>query len=317
MSAPRVSVLLAVRDGRRHLDAALASLAAQTLADVELVLVDDGSSDGSGEVLRAFAARRPCARVVRTSGVGLAGALAIAATLARGALLARHDADDVSDPQRLERQVTWLAAHPDVGVLGTAARTIGEAGRVIGAHAVPLNARAIARTLRRGPPFVHGSVMMRRDTYEAAGGYRGPFRASQDYDLWLRMAGRTQFANLPEPLYAWRHHAGGVFARARATQLAYAALARGFAEQRRRTGTDDIAALAAAPDFEHFVAGSPWRARFATLIGEGCVRDGRIAEGRRWLAQAVRWGAGAPALAWYATSLAVALTPRAKGQERA
>ncbi|HET7225048.1 MAG TPA: glycosyltransferase, partial [Candidatus Eisenbacteria bacterium] len=248
MTTPAASVLLATRDGARHLDAALASLAAQTLSPLEFVLVDDGSRDGSGERLRAFAARQPCARVVRTNGLGLSGALATAAALAHGELLARHDDDDLSHPERLERQAAHLAAHPLIGVLGTAARIIDDAGREIGAHPVPLGQAAIRRTLRRAPPFVHGSVMMTRAAYQAAGGYRAAFRAAQDYDLWLRMPESVGLANLAQPLYAWRHHPGGVFSRARATQLVYAALARAFAEERRATGADALAALAAAPD---------------------------------------------------------------------
>jgi glycosyltransferase involved in cell wall biosynthesis len=310
-------VVVPCHDVARFLPATFASIRANAADDVEWVLVDDGSADDTGERMRAHAVGRACARVVRTSGLGLAGALAVAATLARGELLARADADDTSDPQRLDRQAAWLAAHPDVGVLGSAAHVIDDAGRITGRYVVPLDDGAVARTLRRGPPFVHGSVMMRRAAYEAAGGYRAPFRASQDYDLWLRMAPHARFANLPEPLYAWRRHPGGVFARAREAQIAYAAIARAFDEQRRETGGDAIAALAAAPDVERFVADSPRRARLAQLIGEGCVRDGRVAAGRRWLARAARWGAGPGAYGWWAASLAVAVTPRAKREARA
>src|SRR5678809_456928 len=100
-NTPRVSVLLASRDGARYLAESLASLAAQTLEDVEIVAVDDGSRDATSAMLERFARERAGVRVLRTEGIGLAGALALAAKEAQGALLARQDVDDVSHPERL------------------------------------------------------------------------------------------------------------------------------------------------------------------------------------------------------------------------
>jgi glycosyltransferase involved in cell wall biosynthesis len=309
---PRVSVLLASRDGERFIEAALASLAAQTLRDVEIIAVDDGSRDRTPAILERFVRQLPCARVLRTPGVGLAGALAVGAREARAPLLARHDDDDLSAPERLERQVEYLERHPGIRVLGTAARMVDEHGASLGAYPVPRTAPEMERTLRRAPPFVHGSVVMRRDAYERAGGYRPAFRASQDYDLWLRIGGATTFANLAEPLYAWRRHPGGVFARERDRQLFYAAVARAFAEERRATGADSIALLERFDRAETLHAEYPRRDRLAFYLGEALVREGRVGDARRWLARAIgtpRSTAGA--LAWWALSFPVALTPRA------
>ena len=313
MSVPRVSVLIASRDGERYLEAALASLAAQTFADFEVIAVDDGSRDRTGAILARFAASRPGTRVLRTEGAGLAGALHAAAGEARGEFLARHDDDDLSRPERFERQVAFLDAHPNVGVLGTAAEIIGEDGAKRGMHPVPESAAAIQRALRRAPPFVHGSVMMRAATYRAAGGYRAAFRASQDFDLWLRLPQGTGLANLAEPLFQWRHHPAGVFSRARDEQLRFAALARAFADERRLTGGDSIAAFERAGSFERFLDTWERGPELSLLLGEVFARDGRIVEARRHLARARRSPrTRGGALAWSLIAGAVAFTPRAR-----
>lgn len=315
---PLVSVLLASRDGARYLEESLASLAAQTWPEIELVLVDDGSRDRTPAILAKFAASRPRAIVLRTEGVGLAGALARAADQASGDLLARQDDDDRSHPERLARQVRFLAGHPDVGVVGTFASVLDASGARIGTYDVPTDPDRMRAMLRRAPPFVHGSVMMRRDVYRRAGGYRGAFRASQDLDLWMRLPPGTDIANLAEPLYEWRRHPGGVFARARDEQVFYAAVARAFRDERATTGRDsaDLLAKSAAP--EAFLAAYGFAPRLARYLGEALVREGRPAEARRHLARAMASGEerGA-ALPWWLLSWPVALTSRARAARAA
>ena len=316
-AAPLVSVVLATRNGERFLPTALDSLAAQTWPHVELLAVDDGSSDETGRILERFAARHPSARVLRTGGLGPAGARALALAEARGAFFAVQDDDDVSYPERLERQVRHLLAHPEVALLGTAADIIDERGARIGPHPVPLEPAALRRTLRRAPPFVHGSVMMRREAYAAAGGYRAPFRAAEDYDIYLRMPDAS-LRNLPEVLVAWRRHPGNSYARARGDHLFFLAAARAFHAERRRTGGDSVALLAGAPDRDAFLAAYPFAERLLFYLGEAHVREGRVAEARAFLRRAMRRpGTRGPALGWWALSFGVALTPRAREAARA
>lgn len=312
-AAPLVSVILASRNGERFLPEALAGLAAQTWPYVELLAVDDGSTDGTRALLERFAAARAMARVLHTEGVGPAAARALALEQARGAFIAVHDDDDVSRPERLERQVHHLLAHPGTALLGTAADIINEFGARVGPHPVPFGPQAIRRTLRRAPAFVHGSVMMRRAAYEAAGGYRAPFRAAEDFDLYLRLPADMDLENLPEALYAWRRHPGNSFARARADHLFFLATARAFHAERLATGRDSIALLAGAADPDAFLAAYPFAGSLLALLGEACVREGRVAEARRFLRRAMgRSGPRAAALAWWAVSFGVALTPRAR-----
>jgi glycosyltransferase involved in cell wall biosynthesis len=316
VSTPLVSVLLASRDGERFLEASLASLAAQTWPALEIVAVDDGSRDRTGDILRAFAAAHGRTRLLRTEGVGLAAALAMAARAAEGAFLARQDDDDLSAPERIERQMRHLEAHSEIAVLGTHARVIDPRGETVGESAPPATDREIRRMLERAPPFVHGSVIMRRAAYEAAGGYRAPFAASQDYDLWLRIAPRAGLANLSESLYAWRAHPGGVFARAREDQLFFAALGRVFADERAQKGADSIDAFAAASDREAFLARYDRAGALLAEWGERLARDGRVAEARRQLARALGRGGGVRALAWWCATWGVGWTGRARRAAR-
>ena len=155
--------------------------------------------------------------------------------------------------------------------------------------------------------------MMRRATYEAAGGYRAPFRASQDYDLWLRLGEGAGLANLPDALYEWRLHPGGVFSRARSDQLFYSAVARAFADERRSTGRDSIALLESCGAPDAFLARYPFAGRLAFYLGEIHAREGLAREARAYLARALADPRSrADAFPWWVLSWALPFTPRAR-----
>jgi glycosyltransferase involved in cell wall biosynthesis len=310
---PLVSVLLASRDGARYLPQALESLQAQTYPALEILAVDDGSEDETGEILRRFAASDPRLVTIRTAGIGLAGALAEAARQARGTYLARQDDDDRSRPERIERQVAYLESHPEVGALGTAATVIDASGNVLGDYPVPLSTRAVRKTLRRATPFVHGSVVMRRSAYERAGGYRPAFRASQDYDLWLRWPPGEELANLADPLYEWRLHPSGVFSRARGDQLFYSAIARAFAEEREAGRPDSIGLLHECPGLTELLARYPRAGRLAFYLGEIHVREGLGREARHYLGRALRDPESRlEAIPWWILAWLIPFTPRGR-----
>ena len=202
MSAPAVSVLMGVRDGAPWVAEAVASVLEQTLEDLELIVVDDGSADATPDLPAAVRDRR--LRVTRQPGAGLTAALARALALARAPLVARLDADDLALPERLARQTAFLAAHPDVGLLGTAAREVDAGGREIAVVRPPESDGAIRRMLIRRNAFVHSSVMMRRAAAERAGGYDATIPVAQDYDLWMRLSRLVGLANLPDVLVVRR-----------------------------------------------------------------------------------------------------------------
>lgn len=202
----RVSVLLAVHNGMPYLDGALASIAGQDFEDWECITVDDASTDGSGEVLRRWAARDPRFTMIRaTSNHGLAASLNRALELARGDYVARMDADDECLTDRFALQVAYLDGHPEVTVLGGAALYMDPSGRPLGAVVMPEGHGAIVAALPRRNPLIHPTVMMRRQALVSAGGYDPGQRFAQDLELWARGAALGwRFHNLPEPVLRFR-----------------------------------------------------------------------------------------------------------------
>lgn len=201
-----VTVLLPVKDGMPFLPDALTSIWQQTFRDFELLVIDDGSTDETAACLRSVKDRR--LRVIRNEvSQGVAQSLNRGMELAKSPLIARQDADDLSLPERLGRQVEFMRSHPECLVVGTQGRMIDAAGLDIGPYVFrPTGEREIRELILRSSPFIHGSVMMRRDAVLAAGGYRGKVRRAEDYDLWLRMAARGTLANLPDVQYRHRIH---------------------------------------------------------------------------------------------------------------
>jgi glycosyltransferase involved in cell wall biosynthesis len=198
VSSPKISVVLSVYNGEAYLCQALASVFQQTFADFEFIVADDGSTDRTPEILRSLG--DPRLHLISQPNAGLTASLNRAIAHSRGALIARMDADDLALPERFARQVAYLNAHPEVGLLGTAALEITPEGHVVGTVTPPEEDALIRRVLIRRNPFVHSSIMARRQVIERAGGYDERLPVAQDYDLWMRMAALTRLANLPEPL---------------------------------------------------------------------------------------------------------------------
>jgi len=196
---PKVSVVMSVYNGERFLREAIDSILAQTFTDWEFIVVDDGSTDATPAILRSYGDRL-C--VHTQSNKGLTRALNIGLSLARGEYIARMDADDIAEPERLEMQVAYLDDHPQVGLVGTAYYEIDEQGNILRMVTMPLEDAEIRRALAKFNPFMHASVMFRRSLIEMWGPYteRELFWAFQDYEMWVRLAQHCQVANLPQPL---------------------------------------------------------------------------------------------------------------------
>jgi len=207
---PVVSVLLPVYNGAPYLAAAIQSILDQTHGDWEMIIVNDGSVDASAEIIMQFQDAR--IRYFDQENRGLAATLNRAIGLARGAYLARQDQDDLSFPDRLHKQVTFLDAHPDVGMLGSWAE-IWNGNRLTGrllAH--PTDDASLKFHLLFDNPFVHSSMMIRRCILDEVGGYsEDPSRQPpEDYELWSRVGRRFRVANLPETLVAYREVQGSM-----------------------------------------------------------------------------------------------------------
>lgn len=204
--SPAVSVIIAVRNPGRFLEPTLRSLAAQTFQDYEAIVVDNDSRDDTGRTLAEWAARDDRIRLYRYQSLGLARCLNFAASLARAPLLARLDGDDVLLPDRLLVQHARLLKEQDIGLIGACVDLIDGDDRLIGQRKLPLNDSELRSFLRKGNPFVHSTVMMRRSIFESLGGYRTTLRLCEDFDLWCRMAEVTKIANCDEVLARYRVH---------------------------------------------------------------------------------------------------------------
>lgn len=207
---PAISLLMAVRDGAPFLDDALASLANQDFEDFEIVLIDNGSRDGTGRIIDDWVKREPRLRPFHLERPGLARSLRYAASLARAPILARLDSDDIALPARLGAQYALLEQRPSVGLLGSAVEVINVDGQPIGERRLPSSDEELRRLLASGNPLVHSSIMMRRSAYDRAGGYREGLRVCEDFDLWCRMAEVTEIAGLDVPLVRYRVHGEGM-----------------------------------------------------------------------------------------------------------
>lgn len=209
MSVPRVSVLLPAFNALATLPRAVASIRAQTFTDWELLAVDDGSTDGTAEWLRAQATQEPRLKVISQPHAGIVAALNRGLAEARGQLIARMDADDASLPERLAEQVVLLDAQPAVGVVGSLVEFAGDraASQGYALHVDWLNEvvtpEQIALNRFVESPFAHPSVMFRRELVTELGGYReGDF--PEDYELWLRwLAADVRMAKVPRVLLRW------------------------------------------------------------------------------------------------------------------
>jgi hypothetical protein len=205
---PAASVVMSVRDGERYLAAAIESVLTQTVRNLELVVVDDGSTDSSPEILASYAARDDRVVVHRHEAAGLATALNRGIGYARSPFIARLDADDVARPRRLELQLAYLARNPGTGVVGGAVAFVDDHDRQFAEVRYPTADAEIRRAFSSTTPFVHSAVTMRREVFDAVGGYRPALLPAEDLDLWLRVGAVCELANLAETVVSYRIHTG-------------------------------------------------------------------------------------------------------------
>jgi glycosyltransferase involved in cell wall biosynthesis len=196
-----------VQNGEAFLREAIDSVLAEPLFDLELVVVDDGSTDSTPSIIAEYAARDPRVRVHTENGHNLATVLNRGFHLCRAPLFARLDADDVCVRGRLLDQVEFMTGHPEVVLLGGQALLIDEEGEGFATARYPVEDRELRTALETGNPFVHSAVAMSRKAFEAVSGYRENLDHAEDLDLWLRLSEQGELANLPQVTVKYRIHA--------------------------------------------------------------------------------------------------------------
>ena len=205
---PLVSVVMPVYNGEKFVAEARESILAQTFADFEFLIVDDGSQDNSAEIIRAYQERDDRIRFFQHErNLGVASARNSGIALASGEYIAAMDCDDISLPERLQKQVDYMQTHPEIGLVGNSVLIVDRDMKTLSVRDLPLHHSLIVLNLFfRGASLIHGSVMTRRDVMTSVGAYNSASRAVDDTDLYVRLGERTRFANLPERLFLYRRH---------------------------------------------------------------------------------------------------------------
>ena len=207
---PAISVLFPVYNAVGDLPRSLSSLLNQTFRDFEVIAIDDGSTDGSGELLEKYARQDERLRVFHQPNAGALGkVLNRAAELAQGKYLARQDADDASHASRFENQIAFLEKNQDIGLCGTWSWCIdAELGPLFSLE-IPDKHELLCSYLYKGMnPFVHGSIMMPGKLFNKLGGYRGSY--AEDYDLWVRTSEKTRLGMCTSLGYYYWRSVGGI-----------------------------------------------------------------------------------------------------------
>jgi glycosyltransferase involved in cell wall biosynthesis len=231
----RASVLIGAFNSAATLERAIDAVLAQTVRDIELIVVDDGSTDDSAAVARAAAARDGRVRLVEMEhNVGISRSLNAGIEAARAPVVAVQDADDFSQPRRLERQLAILEAFPDVAVVGCRMREVDERGVELEPR-TSFAAGDVGDVLMRFNPIPNTSAAFRRDAVLEAGGYDPRYRYAMEYDLWLRLAERWRVLTLDEELATRVMGSANVASRAERAQTLEAIAIRLRALARRRT----------------------------------------------------------------------------------
>lgn len=237
---PLISVVMSVYNGARFLREAMDSMLAQTFANFEFVIINDGSTDGSREIIEGYDDRR--IRLYEQENQGIARALNRGIGLARAGLIARMDADDISAPRRLEKEYDFMRSHPEFAVVAAGTALMTEDGR-----RGPLSFEAGTAWRELGDDDIvrkslvwHGSVMYGKAEFLEAGGYRPETVPAEDLDLWLRLRQKHPLAMLNELLYyqrRWMRPAHRRLVVQRRVALNYALE---LDRQRRADGADEL-----------------------------------------------------------------------------
>lgn len=246
---PQVSVVMSVYNGANTLRDSVESVLSQEGVDVECIIVNDGSTDNSGQLLDELAAQDSRVRIIHQPNLGLTKALIRGCSEAKGVYIARQDAGDLYLPGKLNQQIEVLNSHPGVSFVSCGARVVGPGGEhlydMVSDEGDLTQHLLILDIDKLRGVFGHGSVLFRRDLYERVGGYRQEFYFGQDLDLWVRLAEIGRFLMLPEILFQIEFSPNSISGHHRSNQILLAKLILECA-RRRRAGASEEEPLAQA-----------------------------------------------------------------------
>ena len=212
--SPRVTALMVNRNHGRFIGEAITSVAAQSCEDWELVIVDNGSTDHSWEMIRGWSEKEARIRAIRLErAVEIPAARNMGLAHARGEYVATIDSDDVWVASRLSRQLEVMEAKDEVGVCGANVWVIDQSGRECGLKTFPASHAACLEALWYRNPFCHSATLVRRSCFARCGRYDESFGPVEDLELWFRIGIEFRFENLSEPLARYRVWRGNATSR--------------------------------------------------------------------------------------------------------
>ncbi len=225
MRAPLVSVIMGVYNGEDYLKEAIDSILAQTFRSFEFIIINDGSTDKTSDILSQY--DDPRIYIIEQENKGLVASLNIGCSIAVGNYIARMDADDISMPSRFEEEIKLFSTDAEIALVGTFFAYIDEAGTPTGTvMAMPTLDIDLRRALYTVNPFAHGSTMFKRSVFEALSGYTDEYGPTEDYELWRRFANTSayKFGVVPQALYLYRLNSEGISNKKSAIQAKFTQL---------------------------------------------------------------------------------------------
>ena len=281
MAHPKVSVVMSVLNEARYIAESITSVLTQTCEDLELIVVDDGSSDESVAIVNGFAAMDSRVVPVHSPQRGLVAASNAGCALAKADLIARLDGDDLCSRERLEIQLAGLAQNTNVALLGTAIRVIDKSSNELFQMVWPTWQQGLKEYLLMDCCVSHTSVVFRKKVFEQLGGYRSAFLYAEDYDFFLRVADRNVLDNSTELLCAYRLHELQV-SQTQVEQQVLSAIGARLATSHRRAGRSEPLWSSGVVEEEDLRGLGIAPARINSLLGEYIAGACEPAKGWRW-----------------------------------
>lgn len=249
---PKISVLTSCYNATRYIREAIESILSQTYGNFEFILIDDGSTDETLSIIKAYAQLDNRIVVLEKKNTGISDSLNIGLNIANGEWIARLDADDIAFPDRLEKQLNYVEINKDVVLLGTGCITIDENGKEIRKYVYPKKHRSIMAWMEAfKSPFPHSSAFFNKEIVQELGGYNNTLNGAEDIDLWLRIGLSGNVSCLREPLIKLRKHSDSItHNNEMLIVLSHAAL---LCHYLRNAGYPDPAASENANDWDVFI----------------------------------------------------------------
>lgn len=237
LHTPLVSIVMACHNEDQYIEEAINSILNQSYSNIELVIIIDGSKDKSAQIIKRLATRDKRIEVFENrTNMGLTKSLNRGIKRANGEYIARQDANDSSQPKRIEKQVTFMERNPEIFLCATGILKIDEQGKVISISTPPTEPDIIEEKLEKTNCIAHSSILFRNEQVL----YREKFYYAQDYDLYLRLlSNKKKIAVISEPLVRFRYSDKSISSSRRKIQLRFAKKALEFYHQRLRSGKDN------------------------------------------------------------------------------